>query len=242
MAFIKNTNTDKPVFTLYLDENTIPHIKKGNKKLGKNIYHIDLLPFNDIISYKGNGRPLCNVVGSCGKYCAVCKEKCYAANYIRRFANTCIPAYGENTLLARKNIAKYFAEIDNFISTKKVKIFRWHVSGEILSEAYYVNMRNLAIKHPEINFYVYTKAFDIIEKYNTEIENFHLLVSQWHKCYKNPMGYAEFIYDDGTEPELETVFHCPAVRKDGTETGITCEQCGRCPNAKRGDKIAVYAH
>ena len=41
---------------------------------------------------------------------------------------------------------------------------------------------------------------------------------------------------------LEKVYHCPAVDKNGHETGVTCAKCKRCIVAKRGEKTAVYAH
>ena len=35
----------------------------------------------------------------------------------------------------------------------------------------------------------------------------------------------EFIYDDGTEPDVAKLPHCPAVDRNGYETGITCSKC-----------------
>ena len=122
-------------------------------------------------------------------------------------------------------------------------MFRFHVSGEVPNEDYLIRFIKFAIKNNDVRFYFYTKRYSWLEKHADEIpNNLRPLVSIWHKNYGNPKGFAEFIYDDGTEPDVAALPHCPAVDKDGNETGITCAKCKRCINAKHGDRIAVYAH
>ena len=45
-----------------------------------------------------------------------------------------------------------------------------------------------------------------------------------------------------TEEYLKNIFHCPAIDKNGHETGVTCASCKRCFSVKNGDKTAVYKH
>lgn len=243
MGIKRNTNPNEPLFTLYLDDKTRIHIQNGNEKLGQGIHHISLLPFNDYIRFKGTNQPLCNIIGTCGKHCTDCKNNCYAANYIRRRANSCIPAYGENTLLAREDPNRYFDEIERYLRLNLVPVFRWHIAGEIISVEYLDEMVSLAFDFPETQFYCYTKAYELIEaRERVTPSNLHFLVSIWHKNYANPLHFPEFIYDDGTEPELEHLFHCPATDKNGHETGVTCARCRKCWHVQSGDKIAVYGH
>lgn len=255
MAMIINRSNDLkvPAYNLYLDPETQIHISDGNDKMGKGVYNISLLPGSGYLRFKGTGKfckgkLLTNIKGTCGGVCEKCKcmKECYAIKALMHQHNTCTKAWGENTLLAREDRNRFFSELDRFMWLNLVLVFRWHVSGEIMDEEYFFNMIQLAEKHPETQFYVYTKAYKIVETVGKDMEgfkeNFHVLVSIWHKNYSNPFGLPEFIYDDGTEPELEIVPHCPAVNKDGKETGVTCATCRRCWHVKNGDKIAVYAH
>ena len=248
---IDNTrNTKIPAYNLYLDSETQLHVSDGNDKMGKGVYNISLLPGAGYLKFKGTGKfckgkPLTNLKGTCGGVCEKCgcMKNCYAIKSLMRQHHTCTQAWGENTLLAREDRDRYFKEIERFLSLNLVPVFRWHVSGEIMDEDYFFHMIHVAVHNPETQFYVYTKAYGIVEEFDKDIpHNFHVLVSIWHKNYDNPFGLPEFIYDDGTEPELETVPHCPAVNKDGKETGVTCAMCRKCWRVKDGDKIAVYAH
>jgi hypothetical protein len=118
--------------------------------------------------------------------------------------------------------------------------------GEIPSYEYLLHMVKTAENNPDVYFYTYTKRFEWVEtylKYNSSFPN-NLVVNMsiWHKNYNNPYNLPEFIYDDGTEEDVAQLPHCPAVDKNGRDTGITCAKCRRCLRAKNGSKIAVYAH
>lgn len=239
-----------------LSENSHVHMQDGNDKLGKGIHNVSLLPGDEPLTKK-DGTVLTNIKGTCGtdygaeeSACEGCKGDCYAVNSGVYHYNSCIPAWAENTLLAVYRPKQYWAEVIGYAIKVSAKAnfvaVRLHVSGEIPNWDYFVRMCETVSKYPKIKFYIYTKRFSFVERWLKENgklpDNLAVLVSIWHKNYANPYGLAEFIYDDGTEPELEKVFHCPAVSKDGKETGIKCNQCKRCPNAKPGMKTAVYAH
>lgn len=233
---------EKAKYEAYLTGNTHIHVSTGNKKIGNGIYNISLLPGNKPLRKK-DGTLLSNIPGTCGGCCKNCENACYARNYVSRYHNTCVPTYQDNTLLAIHDPARYWNEIQAYINNGIVSVFRFHVAGEIPNEDYLIRLIDLAYVNADVKFCIYTKRFAWIEKYQNDIpENLHVLVSIWHKNYSNPYHFAEFIYDDGTEPKLAEIPHCPAVDKNGFETGITCAKCKRCINAKRGDRIAVYAH
>lgn len=231
-------------FETYLTGDTHVHIQDGNKKLGKGIYTVNLLAGDKPLTRK-DGLQLTNITGTCGGCCEHCENDCYAKR-TQIFRNGNIPSWAENTILAREEPETFFKEIQQFIDRSMVACIRFHAFGEIPTYEYLLKMVELAYNNPMISFYTYTKRFTWIEKYLKENEslpnNLVVNMSIWHKNYDNPYNLPEFIYDDGTEEDVAKLPHCPAVNKNGHETGITCSKCKRCFRAKNGDKIAVYAH
>lgn len=259
------------------------HVSQGNRKIGKGIWAFSTLPGNkdNLLFVKGKG-VLTNIPGTCSHYCGDCfNHGCYAVRDAKLHSNACVPAWGENTLLLREDPERLFNDIDLFISVRnakylatkdekyhKVRIWRWHVSGEIESLKQLKLMNEIAIKHPEVNFSVYTKNFDILTKYIKKFgvasiaQNFIINISEWHGVAskflkKYPGVFNVFEYDDSNlkdcsmseedKQRLAKTAHCPAVAKDGSHRNdqngnpITCDHCKRC-YTKTGARTAVYAH
>lgn len=238
-------NYEDVKYYLTLDENTTVAVQNGNSKLGKGIYTVNLLPGDTPLTLK-DGTQLTNISGSCAGCCSGCKSACYAVNDTKRYHNTCIPSQGANTLLARFDRPRFFDDIQRFLDYNMVAAMRIHSSGEFLNYDYFLRWIEIAKNNPNVKFYCYTKRFNFIEKYfeagNTFPDNFAVNVSIWKKNYDNLYKLPEFIYDDGTEPELKNLVHCPATDEKGNKTGVTCASCRLCINTKPGQKIAVYAH
>ena len=238
-------NQDNVKYHLTIDDETRVKIVNGNSKLGRGIYAVNLLPGDTPLTLK-DGTQLTNVAGSCAGCCSGCKSACYAVNDAKRYHNTVIKSQGNNTLLARFDRPRFFEDVQRFIDYNMIAAIRIHSSGEFLSYDYFTDWIELIKKNPDIKFYCYTKRFNFIERYlesgGVIPENFSINVSIWKKNYTNPYNLPEFIFDDGTEPELEKIPHCPAVDTKGRKTGMTCAACKLCISAKPGQKIAVYAH
>jgi hypothetical protein len=238
-------NHEDVKYYLTIDEHTTVKIQNGNSKLGKGIYTVNLLPGDLPLSLK-DGTQLTNLAGSCAGCCSGCKSDCYAVNDTKRYHNTCIPSQGNNTLLARYDRPRFFSDVQRFIDYNMIGAIRVHSSGEFLSYEYFCDWLELARRNPGIKFYCYTKRFNFLDRYiksGAEIPtNFTINVSIWKNNYDNPHNFPEFIYDDGTEPDLASVPHCPATDRNGGKTGVTCAACKLCISAKPGQKIAVYAH
>ena len=210
---------------------------------------------------KKDGTVLTTVKGTCGGCCECCEGECYARNYTLFRHATCIPSYIKNTILMRNHLQSWVDQIATFCK-KKVnyrnkktgkgyKYVRYDESGEFESLMQMIGVEDVAIRVPEFRYYFYSKRFkwmETIEESGGFSDNVSAIASIWYdkegkRNYDNPYNFPEFIYDDGSIPELDNIFHCPAVFIDGTANkAITCEECGRCPNAKKGVKIAVYAH
>ena len=234
----------KVKYSTYLDENCHVHIQNGNTKLGKGIYTINLLAGDDPLTLK-DGTQLTNIAGTCQGCCRDCKNNCYAIR-AQVFRHNNMKTWAENTVLATQEPDTFFKEIQQFIDRSMIAAVRFHSMGEIPTYEYLIKMTELAKNNPTISFYTYTKRFSWIEQYLKEHgdlpSNLVVNMSIWHKNYNNPYNLPEFIYDDGTEEDVVKLPHCPAVDKNGRETGITCSKCKRCLRAKKGDKMAVYAH
>lgn len=243
----KNYNlTNGVIYDLHITSDTHIHVTEGNEKLGKGVYNYSLLPGDEPLKLK-NGIQVTNICGTCNGCCEFCKNKCYAVKAALVHHNVVIKAWGENTMLAREDMETFFNELQIFINRNEVSVMRVHVGGEFFSYDYMYRTMLFIDKNRDIDFYFYTKRYEWLEAvedaFNGKLpENVHPWVSECHFNYDNPRGFAEFHWDDGTDPRLEKMFHCPAVNKQGHETGVTCSMCKRCRNGKKGDKIAVYEH
>jgi len=260
-------------------ENAKLHITKGNSKIGKTIYSFSTLPGNKEHLLYVNGELLTDVPGTCTNLCEGCFGACYAVNSAKLHHNAVIRAWAENTLLLRNKPKDLFKEIDALINRKNMRYlktgnlekrgittWRWNVSGEIQNVSELKLMNDLAKKHPEVQFGIYTKNFIALAKLLDEIRdtepNFCVNISQWHHVAdwflsKYPGKCNVFEYDDSNlkhhelleddVKRLAEVKHCPAVTKQGHHAknakgeDITCDQCKRCYN-KRGWETAVYSH
>ena len=252
MKVIKRTSQysdTEPLYTVVLESGDEISIQNGNDKLGPGVYNINLLSGDDKISVTSRGL-LTDVPGTCSGCCDSCKQFCYDRALTKYRHNTCIPSRAKNTLIMRASLDTYFEQIKNFCLKKRkdpVKIFRYHSGGEIETYEYLLKMVEVAKDCPDVKFYFYTKRFAWLQKYLDENgsfpENLVPNVSVWkHNADAYELkGLNRFIYDDGTDPELAAVTHCPAVDKDGHETGVKCAYCGRC-SRQTGKATAVYSH
>ena len=229
----------------YMNGDTHLHISNGNTKVGRGIYCVNTLAGDEPLTKK-DGTQLTNIAGTCGGCCSVCILNCYARKAQIRYSSIeNLKTWNDNTILAKEDPKKMFEELADFLDREMVSAVRYHAMGEIPSVEYLNYMFDIAEKYPNVQFYTYTKRFKWLEEVTSkrkQPDNLSINVSIWHKNYSNPFNFPEFIYDDGTDEEVAKLPHCPAVNKDGHETGITCAKCRRCVYAKHGQKTAVYAH
>ena len=228
--------------------------KQGNTKIG-GIWSFSTLMGNELIHIDYNGFKG-DVMGTCGKYCEGCKKSCYVRSSYR------YPSvkYGHafNTMAIRDDIYSAYNDLKGQIERAKNKpsAIRIHVSGEFESLAEIGLFNNLAKDFPNITFYVYSKAHDLLKEFLLTYgkqNNFIWNVSIWHeygikfyKAYKNVKGIRAFVYNDGfdySEFGILADSKCPAYDKDGkTVKNVTCEKCGLCMG-KHDEKITFcHAH
>lgn len=262
-------------------ENAKLHLSKGNSKLGKGIYAFGTLPGNadHMMTIKATGELLTDIPGTCSKYCDNCARDgcCYAWRDCKLHHNVVITAMADNTLLLRSG--KVFDMIHDFISVKNakfketkdpediaVRMFRINTSGEIETVGELLRWNELAYKHPEVQFGIYTKNYDALEEFlrvGCFADNFCVNVSQWNHVAdaflaRHPDELNVFEYDDTnnrsctwSEEDRERIakmVYCPAVTESGHHATaangepITCDMCGRCYGKRGICKTAVWSH
>ena len=225
---------------------------------------------------------------------------CYAWRDAKLHHNVTVRAWGENTLLLRSGkvwdlLDEFFAQKNKkameilaswnpehhddrswetvlalAIEAAKIRTFRINVSGELESVDDLNHWANIAAKHPETQFGIYTKNYDALLSYFDSRAchpgNLVINVSEWHgvasaaiaklnEKYKGQFNVFE--YDDHNKKDcdlseaevarLEAEPHCPAVLRNGHHaktpdgTPITCDMCRRCYR-KTGARTAVWSH
>jgi hypothetical protein len=121
--------------------------------------------------------------------------------------------------------------------------FRWHVSGDIISQDYLAMMCRVARKLPHTHFLAFTKQYKIVNQYLAAKKkipkNLHILFSEWpgynmDNTYNLPVAYVSF---------KNGVCDAPA---DANECGGHCEDCAyagkNCWVLKKGQSVVLREH
>ena len=229
------------------------HVSRGNAKTG-NIPSVSTLPGAGV-PRKADGTPLVNESGTCAGCCGACERECYAMRSVRRYRDTA-RAWAENTAFIRRSAGAFAVELDAWLSRRRNRpaAFRIHTGGEFMpgkaGENELAAWVAVARANPDITFYGYTKRVELLERHAASFPaNLRILLSVWHGSDADARTDApRFVYDDGTDPAVSALPHCPAVGRDGKARRnakgerITCATCRRCIEAKPGQRIAVHAH
>ena len=200
--------------------------------------------------------------GSCKEHSAGCwnpnnwkKSPCYVAKSYTQYKDVVINCHIFNTLGMRNSPFAVAVILDNKLSRmRSIKPIRIHSSGELESVQELKAWLWLAKKHPKNKFYIYTKAYDILEEILEKEKkvlppNFFINISIWHEAgikyylkWKNLTNIRAFVYDDGgydyAKHGLTVKTYCPAYKKN--EKGkvklshdLTCDKCTLCFQPKQ---------
>lgn len=216
----------------------------SNEKTG-GIPSVSILAGSINANYSGaipwNLKTAFNVCGTCSADCPGCYAK-KLTRYPDKYIQLAL-----NTIEAKTDPVRFFELVEKELFRDPwtdPRVVRLHDSGEFFSIEYFSAAMDFINRHPGTVFGTYSKEAEIINEYgiNNLPANLCLSCSPW-KGYCEPIGdLPQFIYDDGTDPEIAALKHCPAVDKNGKKTGVHCMQCKHCYTARRGSRIAVYAH
>jgi len=85
---------------------------------------------------------------------ARCRDTCGPACYAAKLANlrpSVLNSYANNTVLAVRDMDRYFEEIRDFCRAQR--FFRFHVSGDIINNQYFEGMLWTANENPHCEFW-----------------------------------------------------------------------------------------
>lgn len=202
-------------------------ISNGNRKMGA-IPSVSLPP-----------------ITTCPKN-APCAKKCYAMRMCKRYPNV-KQAYENNLEIWQSDPIEYFDQVE--YAVKFSRYFRFHVSGDIPSLEYLIEVFNIAKRNSHCEILIFTKKYDIVNEYiemhNPERHalryiipsNLHIIFSEWGNMpIPNPYNLpTSAVIFKGEEP------------KDGWKVcGGNCTECAcrgvGCWELKNGETIAFYEH
>lgn len=195
-------------------------ISKGNSKLGA-------IPSVSLPSIK-----------TC-RNCA-CQEKCYAQK-LERLRPAVRNAYQHNLEVWLKDPETYWREVEASIMMSR--FFRFHVSGDIPSFKYLVNMVAIAKRQPHCEILCFTKKYNLVNEFIEQggelPSNLHMIFSGWVGLeMANPFSLPEahVRYRDGST----------TAREDAIECGGNCTECalteGGCWNLQKGQQVVFNEH
>ena len=195
-------------------------ISKGNSKLGA-------IPSVSLPSIK-----------TC-RNCA-CQEKCYAQK-LERMRPAVRNAYQHNLEVWIKDPETYWREVEASIMMSR--FFRFHVSGDIPSFKYLVNMVEIARRQPHCEILCFTKKYNLVNEFieqGGELPgNLHMIFSGWVGLeMANPFSLPEahVRYRDGST----------TARDDAIECSGNCTECalteGGCWNLQKGQQVVFNEH
>ena len=195
-------------------------ISKGNSKLGA-------IPSVSLPSIK-----------TC-RNCA-CQEKCYAQK-LERLRPAVRNAYQHNLEVWLKDPETYWREVEASIMMSR--FFRFHVSGDIPSFKYLINMVEIARRQPHCEILCFTKKYnlvnELIEQGGELPGNLHMIFSGWVGLeMANPFSLPEahVRYRDGYTTAREGAIECSG---NCTECALTE---GGCWSLQKGQQVVFNEH
>lgn len=182
-------------------------LKRGNKKLGKNILNFNLPPIKSCMNAES------------------CKADCYAVKSYRMYP----------TVKNYQDIMQFFAlndleTLQNKIESELSNPKKWfqntvriHSSGDFITQDYLNMWINISKKFPHIKFYAYTKVNNILN-FSITPKNLNIINS----FVNGKLNFGSYEYVSKLRAESKGII-CPPTRgKD-----LTCEECKYCFDKKK---------
>ena len=212
----KNGKILSPVFGFIA-----PFLKKGNSKVGENVYTWSTLPTNQIFHVIINGKSF-DIKGTCNCHCI----GCYATKGFYNMPGV-VKSMAINTVLIRDYPEFVQNAIIAQIKAENLKTVRIDAAGDI-ENSFISVFRKVAAECNDVIFWTYTKnkaaenAFD-------DIPNFNIVKSVIPGIGIN-YGYCDHVLKAYNELKAhgENVYIC----RCGIDKNQHCENCKACQNNK----------
>lgn len=199
--------------------NTKITISKGNRKMGE-IKSVSLPP-----------------IVTCAENCT-CAKKCYAAKMCRLYKNV-KESYNRNLDIYRNNPTSYWKQVNDALCTSR--FFRMHVSGDIPTYEYLVQMIETVRNNPHCDVLVFTKRYYFV---NMAIENGMEIPSNLHILFSEWDGMT--MYNPHNLPVAHVIFKGTEPQPNWNICSGNCLECAKanvnCWALKNGEHVAFHEH
>ena len=203
----------------------MPHVATGNRKLGKHIKNVNLLPVVTCVpgvpcAQKGpNGEPM----------------DCYN-DYCLRCRPNVVKSWTENTEQA-ENPVEFFRDLECEWRFSAPKWFRFFSAGDVPSVEFLREMVAFIRKHPETRFLVFTKRYQWWNRYKSLPSHLSLVYSAWpgwkmNNPHGRPVAWMRDVKNLDERIDADAI-ECPGY----------CEECLVCWGlAQRGLSVVFDKH
>lgn len=173
---------------------------------------------------------------------APCRKSCYACRGNFNYSNV-KASHLNNLEQFIKSQERFKNDVIYFLNNGLItyKYFRWHSSGDIINEDYFLMMVEIAKKTPQTKFLCFTKKYEIVNDFlngGGKIPNNLVVVfSAWDESwefenpYNLPVAYVRF--KKGLNSNIP---------ESANECGGLCSQCQKCWELKKGEAVVFNQH
>ena len=168
---------------------------------------------------------------------APCYKECYAQRMCK-FRKSVHDAWEVNTEMVKEGrFQEIWSDVVEYVRFRHAKMFRWFVGGDIWVPEMLDTMISVAEECPETEFMAFTKCYDVVDEFRTEIpSNLHIVLSVWNDYRPSEELMKRFpvcYYDDGSRDDIPV--HA-RVCLGG------CESCQECWRMKAGEAVRIIKH
>lgn len=191
------------------------------------------------------GEKIPSVSLTAGRSCrpdAPCAIDCYAKHGRFLFNNVKTPL--DNNIRLWEEDPVLF-ENDVLAAASQCEYFRWHSSGDILSDEYFMMMVRIAMALPNTKFLAFTKQYEIVNAYldkGFEIpENLSVVLSAWgnwipENPHNLPMSFVHLKNNDGEDKIPYSARPCSGF------CGECIHSANSCWDLHRGESVVFKQH
>lgn len=168
---------------------------------------------------------------------APCKgQGCYALKGTYLYKNV-QARYQENLKSFLDKPLTTRSEILDQIPENKELYFRWHSSGDIVNERYFIMMVNIAERRPRVKFLAFTKKYDLVNKYIERWgplpDNLTIVFSHWRGFpMNNPHNLPVTAVVELSDINTDQFTPCVG----------SCKECKKCWSLKAGEGVKFNKH
>lgn len=157
----------------------------------------------------------------------------------------------KNSCIALYNPEEIYNQVCGWLSIYRPVAFRIHVSGDFFNVQYLDVWNRIAMKNPSVKFFAFTKQFDVLRNYISNIKlakNLSIILSAWI-----PDKFTAWLPPNDLRKKFPVAWMVdkdqklfPIIEEYSKHIDVcrgNCETCGLCFNRKRKDgDIAFTKH